>query len=119
MKIRSVVIGAAAIASAALVIGAQSACAGVPTVGQLAAATPGGTRLSVCMLASKLPVCQGVPRTVIYAMSSLPADAAGADRVARSVGLAGKSAAFAYCHGNRVTGSRGVVRECILVSEFV
>lgn len=105
--------------SAILAIGAQAACAGVPTIGQLAGATPGGTRLSVCMLASKPPVCEGIPRPVIYAMSRQAADAAGADRVARSLGLSGNSAAFAYCHGDHVTGSRGIVKECILVSEFV
>jgi hypothetical protein len=119
MRIRSVAVTVAAVTSAMLAIGAQSACAGVPTIGQLAAATPSGTRLSVCMLASRQPVCDGVPRPVIYAMSRVPADAAGAARVARSLGRPGNPATFAYCHRDHITGGSGIVRECILVSDFV
>ena len=105
--------------AAVLAISAQSASASVPTIGQLAAAAPSGTGLSVCDLAPKVPVCQGIPGSVISTMRSVPANSDGAARAARSVGLADGSATFAYCHGSHVTGISDLEKECVFVSEFV
>jgi hypothetical protein len=110
----------AAITSATLAITVQSAsAAGVPTIGQLVATAPSGTELSVCALALKPPVCQGIPGKVISATKSLPADSATAVRIAQSLGLAGGSASFAYCHGSPVTGTSAIGKKCIFVSELV
>lgn len=119
MKIRNVAIAGAAITSAVLAISAQSASAGVPTIGRVAAAAPRGTHFSVCELALKLPVCEGIPASVVSAMSGLPADSAGAVQVAKSLGLAASSAAFAYCHGGHVTGTSNIGKDCIFVSILV
>jgi len=109
----------ATVTTAVLAITAQSASAGVPTVGQLAAARPEGTNFSICELAIKVPLCEGIPKTVVSAMRGLPADSAGAVKVARSVGLSGDSATFAYCHGKHITGASNLDKECVFVSEFV
>ena len=119
MKIRTVAFAGTVIMSAVLAISAQSASASVPTIGHLAAVAPAGTQLSVCELAIKVPACEGIPGPVISAMSGVPANSAGAVRVARSLGLTGDSPAFTYCHGDRVSGARTIGRECIFISVLV
>jgi hypothetical protein len=119
MRIRGVAIILATAASGALAISAPSASASVPTIGQLAADTPSHTDFSVCELAIKQPVCGAIPAAVISTMSGLPADSASARQIAQSVGLIGGSAAFAYCHGDPVTGTGNIDKECTFASVLV
>jgi len=110
---------AGVVTAAVLAISAQSASANVPTIGHLAASAPSGTRLSVCELAIKVPECDAIPGRVVSAMRNVPSNSAGAVQVAKSLGLAGESPAFAYCRNRHVSGTSGIEKDCVLISVLV